>query len=85
MKKLEQHIRTFLEIALNEGLSVEDYALKLGWSATTTSMRISELGDIDPMFGGPGPGLVTLKDGDPKRIVLTPKGAALVDRIRAKK
>lgn len=75
------HIGTFLTVAINEGLSVSELAVKCGVSGAVMSRHISELGARNRRRG-PGLGLVAVVqdsrwDRRERQVVLTDKGIAV--------
>lgn len=77
-------IETFWMVADKEGLSVDDYARRVGCSPTTMSRFLLDLGERDRK-GDPGAGLVEGKPNvlDRRETLyhLTPKGRELLTSI----
>jgi DNA-binding MarR family transcriptional regulator len=80
-----QYLTSFLLVAQEEGLPVQDYAERARVSKSVMSRHLLDIGDRT-RTGEPGLGLVTSR---PKpmnlrehEVLLTPKGRALVGRMR---
>jgi DNA-binding MarR family transcriptional regulator len=80
-----QYILTFLMIALEEGLSVGDYAKKAGVSPSVMSRHVLDLGMRQRNKIGEGFGLLetrlNLENLREHSVHLTPKGVALFHRV----
>jgi DNA-binding MarR family transcriptional regulator len=79
-----QYVVAFLLVALEEGKGVVEYSKQAGVSQSVMSRHLLDLGDKDRL-GGPGYGLVTMKQ-DPtnlrrRPVVLTDKGRAIAGAI----
>jgi DNA-binding MarR family transcriptional regulator len=79
-----QHAYTFLLVAMNEGLSVSDYAERAGVSQTVMTRHLLDIG-MQTRSREPGLDLVMQKtdpmDMRKHQSFLTPKGKALLHRI----
>jgi DNA-binding MarR family transcriptional regulator len=79
-----QMAHTFIAVALDEGKSMSEYALKLGLPQSTVSRHLLDLG---PRNRKKGPGLELLRpERDPEDFRrwtqhLTPKGRELIRRV----
>lgn len=80
-----QYIRTFLMVAAEEGLGVGDYARKAGVAKSVMSRHVLDLGDFNRKRE-PGFELleqhVDIMERRRHAIYLTPKGRALLERMK---
>ena len=79
-----QYVTAFLAVAGNEGLTVTEYAKKLGISPSLMTRHMADIGERN-RYHEPGYGLVEAygeaKDRRTKRSRLTAKGQHLVGRL----
>lgn len=77
-------VLSLLEVALKEGLTVDDYAKRAGISPTTMSRHLLDLGEVDRRMQ-PGLGLVdgrtNITNQREKVYGLTPKGRGLLAKV----
>lgn len=81
-----QYITAFLQVAMEEGLSVNEYAEKAGVSMSVMSRHLLDIGERNRHMEE-GFGLVTSRQNPMElrknEIFLTPKGRALMHKITA--
>jgi len=81
------HVSTFINIAIEEGLTVSELAARCGMSGEVISKHLRDLGSINRRHG-PGLGLVTViqqvhGDRRERRVVLTHQGGTVARKVIA--
>lgn len=78
------YIDAFLQVAMDEGKAVSDYAAKSGISATVMTRNLLDIGDLN-RNREPGYGMVTqerdLMDLRRHNARVTPKGRTMMDHV----
>jgi DNA-binding MarR family transcriptional regulator len=81
-----QYVTSFIEVALEEGLTVSEYANRVGISQSLMTRHLADLGEIN-RYHEAGLGLVeqveNVMDRRERRIRLTPKGRHVVYEVAA--
>lgn len=79
-------VRSFLTVALNENMTVGEVARRTGSAVQTVSNHLRTLGEGQDKNGRPSLGLIASRRSpfDAREVVvrMTPKGHALVERMR---
>jgi DNA-binding MarR family transcriptional regulator len=80
-----QYVRAFLLIALDEGKTVGEYAMKSGVAQSVMSRHVLDLSDSSRRVNEPGMDLVLVKMNPNNRrehnVYLTPKGKVLLTKL----